>query len=81
MVTVLVAFGIFAVAVLLNILSAKPEKDVEPSSIEKVYVLDESGFTETDYSAYLQAVDDIRFKHINFENVSKPFKAAGYRKI
>ncbi len=79
-VTVLVAFGIFAVAVLLNILSAKPEKDVEPSSIEKVYVLDESGFTETDYSAYLQAVDDIRFKHINFENVSNLSKQQAIEK-
>lgn len=69
-VTVLVALGIIATAVILNILSAKPEEDIEPSSVEMVYVLDESGFIETDYSAYLQTVDDLRFKHIKFENVS-----------
>ena len=31
---------------------------------------DESGLIETDYSSYLQTIDDLRFKHINFESVS-----------
>ncbi|HHX18014.1 MAG TPA: ABC transporter permease, partial [Clostridium sp.] len=70
LITVLVALGIIITVVILNILSAKPEKELEPSSIEKVYVLDESGLIETDYSTYLQAIDDLRFKHINFESVS-----------
>jgi ABC-2 type transport system permease protein len=68
-VTILVALGIIALVTLLSVLAAKPEKDIEPSPIEKVFVLDESGFTETDYSTYLQTIDDLRFKHIDFESV------------
>ncbi|MDQ2088043.1 ABC transporter permease [Herbivorax sp. ANBcel31] len=70
-VTILVALGLIIAIVLTSILSAKPDKkDVEQSSIEKVYVLDKSGLEETDYSTYLETIDDLRFKHINFESVS-----------
>lgn len=68
-VTVLVALGIVIASVLISVLTAKPEKDVKPSSIEKVYVLDESGLTDTDYPTYLKTIDDLKFKHIDFESI------------
>ncbi|TYQ16897.1 UNVERIFIED_CONTAM: ABC-type Na+ efflux pump permease subunit [Acetivibrio alkalicellulosi] len=70
-VSILVALVLIAGIVIISVFTAKPDKiDDEQFPIEKVYVLDQSGFEETDYSSYLQRIDDQRFKHINFESVA-----------
>jgi ABC-type Na+ efflux pump permease subunit len=71
-VTVLVALVIIAAAVLINVLSAKPEKNNIPevSPVKKVCVLDNSGLQPTSYRELNPLFSQKQYAHIEFETIT-----------
>lgn len=65
-VTGLIALLIIGALILVNILVAKPEAEEKASNIRIVYVVDESGLNPTDYRAYLQQLEPVKYKETNF---------------
>lgn len=65
-VTALVAIVIVAALILINILSAKPEKEEGKSPITEVFILDESGLSPTDYKTLLTQMQQVSYLDINF---------------
>ncbi|MBH1942337.1 ABC transporter permease [Mobilitalea sibirica] len=76
LVTLLVAFLILGVFVLVNIIVAKPDKvdQVETSPINRVIILDNSGLQPTNFKEINPQLNTQQFGHIDFaweENTSK----------
>ncbi len=71
-VTPLVSLLIIGLLVLINVLVAKPDKDDvrEPSPIETVYVLDNSGLEATDYKALNPEFSEEHLSDISFININ-----------
>ena len=65
--TFLGAFLIFAIIAVISIVMVKPDGEEEKSKIEKVIVLDRSGYSQTDYAAYIQAMQQTEYSEIEFE--------------
>lgn len=72
LVTALITLIILGLFILFNILVAKPDKDknAEPSPIKKVIILDESGFSATDYKSANPALNEEQFHHIEFLTIT-----------
>ncbi len=70
-VTALVSFLIIGIIVLISVLVAKPDKEetTEPSPIDTVYVLDNSGLEETDFKAMNPEFSEEHLADISFINV------------
>lgn len=68
LVTTLVTLLIVGVFVLINVIAAKPEekKDIDPSPVETVMVLDQSGLQPTDLKTMNPELSDERFGHIEY---------------
>lgn len=72
--TIFVSIVIIALAITLTIVSAKPKKtDIEKrkenlSTIETVYVIDESGLAPTDYSEYIKQSEAYELEEILFDS-------------
>jgi ABC-type Na+ efflux pump permease subunit len=69
-VTIFVSLLIIGGFILGNLLSAKPSKELEPSPIETVFVLDNSGLEATDYQSFLTMMGNSQYMHIEFENLA-----------
>lgn len=67
-VTALISLLLIGGIILINILAAKPEegKEVEPSPIEKVLILDQSGLEPIDFKASNPELSGDRFKAVAF---------------
>ncbi len=71
-VTTLVSILLIGAFILINVLVAKPDEKVkiEISSIDKVYILDNSGLQPTNFKETNPVFSEEQFKNITFETVS-----------
>ena len=73
-VTVIAGVIVFAIAVLLTVLAAKPDKEEEKASfckVQKVYVLDLAGIGEIPYTEWTAGLSEAAYyRGLAFESVS-----------
>lgn len=70
LVTALIALGIIIAIFGVNIFRAVTGDEIEPSPIEKVLVIDQSGLVATDYHSLIVAMENEKFKDVEFESVN-----------
>ena len=72
LVTTLITVLILAAFVVINIIVAKPDKIkvIEPSPIQTVYILDNSGLQPTEYKESNPQLADKQFQHIEFVTIT-----------
>lgn len=70
LVTTLVSLLIIAAFILINIIVAKPDDEIQPSPVKSVFVLDNSGLQPMNFKDINPQLSEKRFKDIEFINTT-----------